>query len=606
MVQQRESIRVANCSGYYGDRISAAREMVDGGPIDFLTGDYLAELTMMILWKTRQRGRNGGYARTFLTQMEEVLGTCLERGIKIVTNAGGLNPSGLAQDLEELAAALGLHPHIAYIDGDDVVGRLPEWTAQGYELLHLDTGQPLREREGNPVTANAYLGAWGVVEALRAGANVVVCPRVTDASVVVGPAAWAFDWKRDDWDSLAGAVAAGHVIECGTQATGGNYSFFQEIESPVRPGFPIAEIRADGSSVVTKHPGTPGQVSIGTVTAQLLYEIDNPRYLNPDVTAHFDTVHVEQEGQDRVLMHEQKGSPPPEQLKVCINFQGGFKNTYSCMITGLDIEAKAKFATESVIAAVGGLDRFRASDVQLLRRDRLDARTNVEATAQLTITVIDDDPELVGKQFAAAVNGIGLALYPGNYNDVVSPKPTEFGVLWPTLIPAELVTQRVVLPDNEIIEIPGPPTTSATPRSDTTTALPLARVPEQSETVSAPLGNVVGARSGDKGGNANLGVWARTDDVFEWLRRYLTIERLRDLLPEVRSLDIHRYELANLRALNFVIVGILGEGVAASTRPDPQAKSLGEFLRSRLAPIPRVLLGERTAEATEESQCTST
>jgi hypothetical protein len=592
-----EPLRVANVSGYYGDRMSAAREMLDGGPVDFLTGDYLAELTMLILWKTRQRRPDEGYARTFLGQMEGVLGTCLDRGVKVVANAGGLNPAGLAQQLEEVADKLGLKPKIAYIEGDDVSEQLGHWLAEGRELRNMDSGRKLSDLESEPITANVYLGAWGIVEALRSGADVVICPRVTDASVVVGPAAWAFDWARDDWDALAGAVLAGHAIECGPQVCGGNYSFFQEIDDPVRPGFPLAEIHPDGSSIITKHPGTPGQVSRGTVTAQLLYEIGSPAYLNPDVTAHFDSVAIDDLGDDRVSLSGQRGSPPPDTLKVCINYHGGFRNSYTCMLTGLDIEAKAQFAIDSVFAALGGRERFESTDVRLIRSDRPDADRNDEATARLIITVKDQDAEAVGRRFAAAVNGIGLAIYPGNYNEIVSPQASEYGVMWPTLVPASLVTQRIVVAGEEPIELPCTPAAGS---PDTAPPPPAPLSPRDWASVatqSAPLGLLFGARSGDKGGNANVGVWARSDESYDWLAHFLTSERLRELLPETAELRIDRYELPNLRALNFVVHGILGEGVAATTRPDAQAKSLGEFLRSRSAELPSVLLAEAQVPA---------
>jgi hypothetical protein len=601
---------VANCSGYYGDRASAAREMVDGGKIDVLTGDYLAELTMLILWKARQRNPELGYARTFLDQMEDVLGTCLDRGIKVVTNAGGLNPAGLARDLRAVADRLGLSPSIAYIEGDDVIDHLEGWMADGHELRHLDTGRPLAELAEPPITANVYLGAWGIVDALNGGADIVICPRVTDASVVVGPAAWAFEWARDDWDALAGAVLAGHVLECGAQATGGNYSFFTEIPDPIRPGFPLAEISADGSSVITKHPGTPGQVSRGTVTAQLLYEIDRPAYLNPDVTTHFDSVEILDEGEDRVRLSGQRGSAPSDTLKVCLNYHGGYRNAYRCMITGLDIEEKAQFAVDSVFRAVGGREVFDAVDVQLIRSDHHDARTNVEAVAQLVITVKDRDADVVGKKFASAVNGIGLSIYPGNYNDIVSPRATEYGVLWPTLIPASLVTPLVVIDDHAPVAVaPRSEMEAATSRGDRSNfSQPphhASRAWLEEPTSVVTLGRVTGARSGDKGGNANIGVWARTDEAYEWLVAYLTVDKVHELLVETSGLVIDRYELGNLRALNFVVHGILGEGVAATVRSDAQAKSLGEFLRSRLVDVPdRLLLevpresvGARTANA---------
>jgi hypothetical protein len=285
-----KSLRIANCSGFYGDRRSAAREMVEGGPIDVLTGDYLAELTMAILHRTRERRPDTGYATTFLSQMEQVLGTCLDRGIRVVANAGGLNPAGLARELERVAGKLGLRPRIAYLTGDDVMDRLEVWQRAGHPLAHLDRGTPLSELKASIMTANAYLGGWGIAEALARGADVVITGRVTDASLVVGPTAWHFGWSGTDWDRLASAVGAGHVLECGAQCCGGNYAFFTEVPTLTRVGFPIAEMHEDGSFVVTKHPGTGGLVSVGTVTAQLLYEIDGPGYLNPDVTARFESV----------------------------------------------------------------------------------------------------------------------------------------------------------------------------------------------------------------------------------------------------------------------------------------------------------------------------
>src|SRR4051794_34244124 len=305
-----DPIRIANCSGFYGDRLSAAREMVEGGPIDVLTGDWLAELTMLILARTQAKRPGGGYARSFVQQMEQVMGTCLDRGIKAVSNAGGLDPDSCAEAVAEVADRLGLSPTIAYVAGDNILSRLDELVAAGVDLGHFETGQPIGDTS-RFISANAYLGCWGIVEALNRGADIVVTGRTTDAAIVCGPAAWHHGWARDDWDRLAGAVVAGHVIECGTQATGGNYSFFTEVQGMARTGFPWAEVADDGSSVIGKHDGTCGEVSIGTVTSQLLYEIDSPRYLGPDVTSRFDTIQLEQLERDRVRISGVKGEPPP-------------------------------------------------------------------------------------------------------------------------------------------------------------------------------------------------------------------------------------------------------------------------------------------------------
>jgi hypothetical protein len=580
-------LRVANCSGFYGDRLSAAREMVEGGPIDFLTGDYLAELTMLILWKSAQRTAGTGYATTFLRQMEEVLGTCVDRGIRVVTNAGGLNPAGLAEKIRELADRLGTPVNVAHIEGDDLLGRIEELVATGVPLDHMDTGQSWSDLPGKPVTANAYLGAWGIVEALAGGAQIVVCPRVTDASVVLGPAAWHFGWGREDWDSLAGAVVVGHILECGAQTTGGNYSFFTEIPDLRRPGFPVAEMHSDGSALITKHPGTGGAVSVGTVTAQLLYEIGSPDYANPDVVARFDTISLEQEGPDRVRVAGVRGLPAPGQYKVCVNYLGGYRNTMTFVLTGLDVEAKAAVAEAALFEQLGGRERFSEVDVRLIRTDKSDAPTNAEASAELRVTVKDPDPTRVGRPFSNAATALALASYPGFHTTSAPGEASAYGVYWPTLVPAAVVDQVVVAADGAVTHVP--PTL---PRGAAPPPAPPApgAAPPAGPTRRVPLGTVFGARSGDKGGNANVGVWAGTAVGYAWLAHHLSVARFKELVPEAAGLAVRRYELANLKAVNFVVVGILGEGVASSTRPDPQAKSLGEYLRSRLVDLPEALL----------------
>jgi hypothetical protein len=568
--------------------------MVEGGPIDVLTGDYLAELTLLILWKARQKDPSAGYARTFLAQLEQVLGSCLERGIRIVANAGGLNPLGLADAVRELGTRLGLAPKVAAVTGDDVLPRLPELQAAGVDLAHLDTGRPLAGSGLQPVTANAYLGGWGIAAALEAGADVVVCPRVTDASLVVGPAAWWHGWTRTDRDALAGAVVAGHVVECGPQATGGNYAFLDEIADRRAPGFPVAEVAADGSSVITKHPGTGGLVSVGTVTAQLLYEIAEPAYANPDVVAHFDTVRLAQEGPDRVRITGTRGSPPPPTLKVALNAVGGYRNTMTLVLTGLDIEAKAAWAQELLFAQLGGRDAFAETDVRLLRFDRPDAPTNEEATAHLRITVKDPDPRTVGRRFSDALTALALGGYPGFFATTPPTAESAYGVYWPALVPADAVAQAVRLPDGTDLPVPHTPgTVDATvpAREDPPAAAVGSGETFSGRTRRVPLGVVAGARSGDKGGNANVGFWVREEAAYPWLAAFLTPDRVRGLLTEAADLDVRVFALPNLRALNVVIVGLLGEGVAASTRLDPQAKGLGEYLRSRLVDVPVELLG---------------
>ncbi len=591
-------LRIANCSGFYGDRLSAAREMVEGGPIDVLTGDYLAELTMLILYKARQRDDALGYATTFYRQMEDVLGTCVERGIKVVANAGGVNPSGLAQALRTLAAQLGIDATIAHVEGDDVLGALPVLAAAGEPLAHLDTGEPLFGDGRQPVSANAYLGGFGIAEALSGGADVVVTGRVTDASLVVGPGIWRFGWDRSAWDQLAGAVAIGHVLECGAQTTGGNYAFFSEVTGLEHPGFPMAELHGDGSAIITKHPDTGGLVSVGTITAQLLYEIGAPRYANPDVVADFSTVELEQVGRDRVKVSGVRGRPAPQRLKVSVNLVGGWRNTMTFMLTGLDIEAKAALVRRTLDAILSGDAAVADLDVRLLRTDRADAPSNEQASAQLRVTVKDADPDKVGRRFSRAVTELALASYPGFYLTSPPGDGVAYGVYWPTLVPADVVDQVVVHGDGRRVSVPVSPSETAplSPPSPPSSAEPATPSSDAAITSGAyqrvPLGTIIGARSGDKGGNANVGLWARSHRAYQWLAGEMTVTRFKELLPEAADLVVDRYALPNLRALNFVVHDILGEGVASSTRPDPQAKSLGEYLRCRLVDVPAELLAE--------------
>ncbi|BDE00814.1 exopolyphosphatase [Mycolicibacterium fortuitum subsp. fortuitum] len=542
-------------------------DMLTGGELDYLTGDYLAELTMLILARDRAKNPDRGYAKTFLTQLEQSLGLALDKGVKIVANAGGLNPAGLATAVRALAERLGLDVNVAHVEGDDLVGRASE--------LGL----------GTPLAANAYLGAWGIVECLNSGADIVVTGRVTDASVIVGPAAAHFGWSRTDYDALAGAVAAGHVIECGTQATGGNYSFFGEIPDLARPGFPIAEIAADGSSVITKHAGTGGQVSVGTVTAQLLYEITGARYANPDVTLRVDSLQLSSDGDDRVRISGVAGEAPPPTLKVSCNSIGGFRNAATFVLTGLDIEAKAALVRSQLEA---GLKARPAELVwTLARTDHPDADTEEAASALLHCVVRDPDPNMVGRQFSSAGVELALASYPGFTTTAPPGEGQIYGVFVPGYVDATEVPHIAVHADGTRVGIePAAETQPLAPVSDPD--LPEA-LPAGS-TRRAPLGTIAGARSGDKGGSANVGVWVRTDEQWRWLAHTLTVDKLRELLPETADLPVTRHLLPNLRAVNFVIEGILGQGVAYQARFDPQAKGLGEWLRSRHLDIPEELI----------------
>ncbi|WP_329383870.1 acyclic terpene utilization AtuA family protein [Streptomyces sp. NBC_01351] len=656
----RPPLRIGNASGFYGDRFDALREMLTGGPLDVLTGDYLAELTMLILGRDRLKNQDHGYAKTFLRQLEEGLGLAHERGVRIVTNAGGLNPAGLADAVRALAAKVGIPVTVAHVEGDDLTA--------------------LSAYSEGALTANAYLGGAGITACLRAGADVVVTGRVTDAALVSGPAAWWFDWAPDDYDRLAGAVVAGHVLECGTQATGGNYAFFTAHDVR-RPGFPLAEIAEDGSSVITKHPGTGGVVSAGTVTAQLLYETQGARYLGPDVTARLDTVRLTGDGPDRVRISGVLGEAPPPSLKVGVTRIGGWRNEVVFVLTGLDIEAKAALVRTQLSEALEGV---ADASWTLARTDHEDAPTEETASALLRLVVRDPSPDRVGRALTSAAVELALGSYPG-FHVTAPPGPAQpYGVFTSALVPADSVPHAAILPDGTRVPLPAARGASPTPplpetgacdpgrrsrgsapdpgvcgaaagapppnprasnageagiaaqsspaerehpaspafeergpgRSPGSSARPAFEDRVRAEpgergkggvgespagpTTRAPLGAVAGARSGDKGGDANIGVWADSEAAWLWLEHTLTVEALKDLLPETRPHAVQRHALPNLRALNFHIPHILGDGVASGHRFDPQAKALGEWLRARHLDIPTHLLPAPTPTPTPE------
>ena len=588
----KEVIKIANCSGYYGDKLSAAKEMVEGGPIDVLTGDYLAELTMTILFNQKmQRGEDKGYVGTFLKQVKDVAESCKNKNIKIVTNAGGLNPSSMASEIETILRELKIDLQVAYIDGDDLMPRLGDLNDQGEVFKNIDKNIPLAESGYQTLTANAYLGAWGIKEALDKGADIVVCPRVTDAAVVIGPAAWKFNWQRTDYDALAGALAAGHIIECGCQATGGNYSFFKEVPSFDNVGYPIAEIENDGSFTITKHPGTGGLVSVGTVTAQLLYEIGSPAYINPDVIGHFDTLSIEQEDTDRVYVSGCRGSTPPSTHKACINLAGGYRNGMDLVLTGLDIEEKAEAFTNALFNSVGGKDQFDEVSINLHRTDKENPNSNEEAMATLSLSVKSNNPDLVGRLFSAKIIELSLANYPGFFSGGGGKKPGPVIVYWPALVDSKHIKEYVHLKGDttEII-----PTSQLNFEENFYQKNPIEIAPAlKGNTKEIPFGQLYGARSGDKGGCANMGVWAKTDKAFSFLYEFLTVEKLKELLPDLNKFDIDRYDLPNIKSLNFYIHGILEDGVSSNNRKDGQAKSLGEYLRAKFVEIPiEIIEGE--------------
>lgn len=584
----RRPIRIANFSGYLGDRRTAIDEAIAGDPVDVLMGDYLAEITLAALSAAHQRNPDRGYVDYFVRQIRPHLTAIADRGIKVVTNAGGFHPAALAETLRDEIAVAGADLRVAHIEGDDILSDLGRLGELGHRFDNLDSGAPLDDWAATPFAANAYLGGWGVTEALRAGADIVVCGRVTDASLTVGPAAWWHDWAVDDWDRLAGGVLAGHIIECGPHAVGGNFSGFLDIAHRRVPGFPIAEVAADGSCVITKHGRDGGAVTADTVTAQIMYEIQGPVYLNPDVTARLDHVRVTDMGDDRVEVSGATGSPPPPTTKVAIFGPVGASVVNTVFVTSPHVEEKIALVRDQLEL---GLPDGVSLDLTPIGTAADDPESQWSATVALRVMATADSAEvLADAEMGARLGSLYLQGIPGYFHDgaaglASTPRPRID--YWPGLLPMEALEHRTVLDDGRVIEVPPPATTGVV---DQPVHPEPVEAPLPDRVTRLPLGTLTHARSGDKGGNSNVGVWTADPRVWLWLRRFLTIDEIRRLIPEAKDLDVVRHEFPELQAVHFVLRGLLGTGGSSNTRVDQVGKAVGEYLRSRQVLIPDDLL----------------
>ena len=554
-----------------------------------LTGDYLAEVTMLILGKARAKDPTKGYAASFLHHLDAALEHLVANRIRLVVNAGGLNPAGLATATRELAARRGHELRVAHIDGDDVFDRLDALPPAGHTL------RASHQRRAAVVLAPPAADRQRLPRRLRHRPR----PRARRRHrhhrprrrrvagrrrrrVVVG-----MDRSRPR-RARRGGRAPATSSSAAPQATGGNFSGFRDVADLDDPGFPIAEIAADGSSVITKHAGTGGAVTEDTVKAQLLYEIGEPAYLNPDVVAHLDTAEVTDLGDDRVEIRSVRGSAPPPTTKVAITAVGGWQNSMLLALTAPDADAKAALVERSVRRYAASVEGIDAIAVQRIGRAQNDPDTQNAGTELLRIAV-QGTQAAAGRTFSSHLVGVALSSYPGLYA-LDPPQPgSAFGVYWPALLDQTALDHTVHHHDGTtevIATTPAARAASAAPAP----ATPTGRPAWTDELVEVALSEIVHTRSGDKGGDANVGVWVRDRHAWPWLESTLTVDELQRLLPETRELPVERYELPNLGAVNFVIRGLLGAGATSSLRLDAQAKALGEWLRARTIKVPRGLI----------------
>ena len=586
------TIRIGCASAFWGDTCSAAAQLVEGGALDYLVFDYLAEVTMSILAGARLKDPQGGYATDFIEVLTPLLPRLHDERIRVISNAGGVNPQACAAALQAACDQAGVPLKIAVLLGDDLQGQWDRLAGQG--LREMFSGEPL---PAACVSSNAYLGAPGIVEALRLGADIVITGRVVDSAVVSAPLVHEFGWAWDDYDKLAQAALAGHLIECGAQCTGGNFTDWREVPDYEHIGFPIVDVSADGQFIVTKAPGTGGLVTPLTVGEQLLYEIGDPQgYLLPDVICDFSQVRLIQQGKHAVRVHGARGLPPSDQYKVCATGLDGYRCTATCLIAGIDAVAKAERVGQAIIARTSqmfsqrGWAPYREVSVELLgseatygqHRRRQDTREVV-----LKLAVRHPDRQalvLFSREIAQAATGMAPGL-----TGMVGGRPTVSPLirLFSFLIDKAHCTLA--------IECQGQRHPCPLPPLDTlqTGDLPLAAdvpKPQGRADASVPLVKLAVARSGDKGNYVNIGVIARAPEYLPWIAEALTPEVVVDWMSHV--LDpllgrVERWYLPGTHSLNFLLENALGGGGAASLRGDPQGKALAQQLLDIQIPVPQ-------------------
>ena len=579
-VGEEKTVRIGNASGYWGDDLEALHQQLTG-PLDYVTLDFLAEITMSILRKQRSRRAQLGYATDFLDQMRTCLPLVSETGTRIITNAGGINPGGCAEELAKIANGLRIQVRIGVVEGDDLTDRLEALLQKGIPLRNMETDQELKTIRKQIQGANAYLGAAPVIKALEQGAQIIITGRVSDPGITVAPLAFEFDWSLQDWDRLAAAVAAGHILECGAQASGGNITDWQDVPSFLNMGYPIVEFLADGSFLVTKHEKSGGLVNRQSVTSQLVYEIGDPAsYITPDVIADFSTIVLEEQGKNRVKVSGVKGRPRTDQLKVSLSYRAGYKAHSTLIVSGPNAVEKCRLVADLLWKRLGL--EFEETSTELVGHSACHPHLPPPQDPPeilLRLGVRDSHREKV-EAFTKKSTSLVLNSVPGVSTGT---RPRVQGVLayWPCLIPASEVTASVTLLESQqTFQIPWEP---AQHKAFSSSVRPPERqkdppAPAPGRSVRVPLMQLCYARSGDKGDTCNIGLVARSQEIYPWMYQQLTARRVKDYFAGICQGEVQRFEIPNLLALNFLLHESLGGGGTVSLRIDPQGKTLAEAL----------------------------
>lgn len=585
-----DTIRIANAGGYWGDDLGQFRRQVELGPIDYVTLDFLAEVTMSIMQKQRSRDPKAGFARDFIAQVDETLDLLVRRNVRAITNAGGVNPMACRDALLAMAAKRGVALDVAAVVGDDLMDRLDALTAAGASLANMDDGTPFAQVRDRVSSANAYYGAWPVADALATGARIVVTGRCTDTGITLAPMIHAFGWAADDWDRLASGIVAGHIIECGAQSTGGNFTDWRRVPRFETIGYPIVEVSPDGSFVVTKHAGTGGAVTVRTVREQLVYEMGDPRgYITPDVVADFATIRLEQLGRDRVRVWGVRGRPAPPMLKVSAAYADGWKASGTLIISAPGAPAKAREFARLFWKRLGLT--FAATHTELVGHSAcwgpLAGDVNVPEVL-LRLSVRDHDRGKIDA-FSKLVPAVILSGPSGVAVTGGRPQAQEVVAYWPALVPRDMVKARLVTGEGETaLEWPTPLLPAGKPAALPKPAFPKAK--GAAGMVRVPLSALAHGRSGDKGDTANIGLIARAPEIWPYLAKTVTAAVVKKRFKGICFGKVERHEVPNLLALNFLLHESLGGGGTVSLRLDAQGKTLSHALLAMEVRAPKALL----------------
>lgn len=600
---RKKNIRIGNAGGYWGDDPTALLRQVRGGHLDYISMDFLAEITMSIMQKQRSLDPKLGYARDFIVMLEEVLPDLLKNKTKIITNAGGVNPIACAEAINTLAQKLGLKPKIAIVHGDDILKSLDELQQKGCDFKNMEDGREFKTVRASVEAANVYFGAGPVVEALKWDPDIIVTGRVTDTGITVAAMIHEFGWSPRDWDKLASGIVAGHIIECGCQSTGGNFTDWHKVSSFAKMGYPIIDVNADGSFVVTKHPNTGGLVSVDTVREQLFYEMGNPKaYITPDVVADFSTIQLTSDGQDRVKVSGVKGYEPTPLYKVSMAYQDGFKVLGSICISGPQARKKAETFAAIFWEKVG--KNFAATETEYMGWNACHRSLGHQEDGNEIILRLGarDADQAKLRKFSKMVPALILSGPPGVCVLGGAPKPTEVVSYWPALMPKSAVKPRIAFFDGGIKEekivdsdvighFSQPPTDHQTAsKASCDVRKSLTQPGDESDLV--PLVRIALGRSGDKGDMANIGIMARSPKAFAWLDTWLTAQRVKDYFQELCHGPVVRYKLDNMSGFNFLLDAALGGGGTLTLRTDAQGKTFAQALLRQVAPIPKDVLDD--------------